>query len=73
MTWNRFQSGILYQGRRISYLGEFCGIDTIRSSGLLHSMNKNNLDPGQFFPGFFYSLNEEGRRTLPYISRNNLI
>jgi hypothetical protein len=34
MTWKRFQSGIPYQDRRISYLGEFCGIDTIRSSGL---------------------------------------
>jgi hypothetical protein len=50
----RFQSGIPYQDRRISYLGEYCGIDTMRSSGLHSSMNKSNLDPDQFFPGFFY-------------------
>jgi hypothetical protein len=39
MTWKRFQSGIPYQDRRISYLGEYCGIDAIRSSGL-HSFNE---------------------------------
>ena len=54
MFRNRFQSGIPYHDRRISYLGEYCGIDTIRSSGL-HSFNdESNLDPDQFFPGFFY-------------------
>jgi hypothetical protein len=62
--------GASVSDRMISYLGEYCGIDTIKSSGL-HSLNdKSNLDPGQFFPGFFYSLNEEGRRTLSYLSRN---
>jgi hypothetical protein len=56
--------------QRISYLGEYCGIDTIKSSGL-HSLNdKSNLDPDQFFPGFFHSLKNEGRRTLSYLSRN---
>jgi hypothetical protein len=50
--------GASVSDQRISYMGEYCGIDTIRSSGL-HSFNdKSNLDPDQFFPGFFLSLNE---------------
>ena len=56
--------------QRISYLGEYCGIDTIKSSGLHSLYDKSNLDPGQFFPGFFYHLANEGRRTLSYLSRN---
>jgi hypothetical protein len=56
--------------QRISYLGEYCGIDTIKSSGL-HSLNdKSNSHPDQLFPGFFYSLKEEDRTTLSYLSRN---
>jgi len=70
MFRNRFQSGIPYHDRRISYLGEYCGIATIRSSGLHSFKNKSNLDPDQFFPGFFYSLKNEGPRTLSYLSRN---
>ena len=74
MTWNA--RTVLYQDRRISYLGEYCGIDTIRSSGLhsfLRRLIKSNLDPDQFFPGFFYStlwMKNEGRRMLSYLSRN---
>jgi hypothetical protein len=39
MMWKRFQSGIPYQDRRMSSLGEYCGIHTITSSGL-HSFNE---------------------------------
>jgi hypothetical protein len=70
MFRNRFQSGIPYHDRRISYLGEYCGIATIRSSGLHSFKNKSNLDPDQFFPGFFHSWMNEGRKTLSYPSRN---
>jgi hypothetical protein len=39
----------------------------------IHSLNdKSNLDPDQFFPGFFHSLKNEGRRTLSYLTRNNM-
>jgi hypothetical protein len=53
MKWKRFHSGIPYQDRRISYLGEYCGIDKIRTFGLhsfLRSLNKSNLDPGSGRP-----------------------
>jgi hypothetical protein len=45
--------GASVSDQRISYLGEYCGIDTIRSSGLHSSMNKSNLGSGQFFPVSF--------------------
>jgi hypothetical protein len=51
MTWNGF--ALPYQDRTISYLGEYCGIDTIRSSGLpsfFRSLIKSNLDPGSGRP-----------------------
>jgi hypothetical protein len=52
--------------RTVAKLTRYCGIDTIRSSGLHSYMNKSNLDPDQFFPGFFYSCLNEGRRILSY-------
>jgi hypothetical protein len=62
MTWKRFHSGIPYQDRRISYLGEYCGIDTIRTSGLhsfLRRLIKSNLDPGSGQPVLSRFLKEE--------------
>ena len=50
----------------------YCGIDTIRSSGL-HSFNdkRNRKRTGQD-PSYFYHLMIEGRRILSYLSRNTL-
>jgi hypothetical protein len=56
----------------------YCGIDTIRSSGLHSSfrvLNKRNRERTDQDPSYFYStlwMKNEGRRILLYLSRNTL-
>jgi hypothetical protein len=50
----------------------YCGIDTIMSSGLHSLMNKRNRERTDHDPSYFYSWKNEGRRTLSYLPRNTL-